>query len=133
MDWTTIIVAFVANGVLLGIVTGLQNRRINRASANNSDAEYSSKIIQQSDERVRQALDDRDRVMRERNDAYEESKGQRKAKQEWREKFHDEQKTHHETQLLLKDTENKLSEAEWHRCEMNGCTRRIPPRKRENT
>lgn len=106
------------------IVTGWQNRRINKA-------DYAGKIIEQSDKRVDQALADKDRALAERDDARSDAKGQRKAKQEWRDKFFTEQKAHHETQLTLKDTSAKLAEADWHRCEQNGCKERIPPRKRE--
>jgi hypothetical protein len=155
MDLTNIL---IQTGALTGIIGGLGalgakwvNRRLDRtiekinlsqaemnkaqatATEQTSEADYAEKIIKQSDERVKQALDDKERAVSERDAAYAEAKGQRKAKQEWREKYFEEEKAHHATQLSLKDTEAKLAEAEWHRCEVNGCSKRMPPRSRENT
>lgn len=129
--WVSIITAVVASGILTTIITAIQKRGIVRATANNSNADYTSKIIAQSDARVAQALEDKNRAVKERDDAYADAKGQRKAKQEWREKFFAEQKAHHEAQLTLKDTLAKLASAEWHRCDKNGCVDRKPPRKRD--
>lgn len=124
MDWITLASALGISGILQLIVTAFQNRKINKA-------DYAQKIIDQCEQRVKQALDDRDEARKERNEAWADAKGQRKAKQEWRDRYFAEQKVHHETQLTLKDTLTKLAETEWHRCEVNGCKDRMPPRKRE--
>lgn len=133
MDWISLLAAVGSSGILITIVTAWLNRKVTKGIANNSNADYADKIIAQADRRVEQALTDKERALQERDNAYTESKGQRKAKQEWREKFFAEQKSHHATQLELKDALAKLAEAEWHRCETNGCERRVPPRKREKT
>lgn len=49
---------------------------------------------------------------------------------QWRDKYLEEQKAHHATQLELKDAQMQLAEEKWHRCEVNGCTKRVPPRSR---
>ncbi len=104
---------------------------ISRAAANNSDADYAEKIIRQADDRVAQYRADMELVRTERDQWQEESKGQRKAKQEWREKYEEAVARTHELELALKDMESKCRESEWHRCETNGCKNRIPPRKRQ--
>jgi microcompartment protein CcmL/EutN len=128
----------------MGIFTWLGSRALNKtiakinesqaemnfAQADSTSADYAEKIIKQADERVTQALADKERSMTERDAAYTEAKAQRKAKQEWRDKYFDEQKAHITTQLELKDTQGRLSEEAWHRCETNGCANRIPPRSR---
>ncbi len=76
------------------------------------------------------AIADRDYALKERDDAYLEAKAQRKAKQEWREKYSEEEKAHHATQLQLKCTEGLLREADWNKCEVSGCANRMPPRSR---
>lgn len=124
MDWLTLASALGVSSILQIVVTGWQNRKINKA-------DYAQKIIDQAETRVTHALDDRDRAIKERDEAWADSKGQRKAKQEWRNKCLEEQRAHHKTQLELKDSLAKIAEAEWHRCEVNGCTKRIPPRKRD--
>lgn len=108
----------------------LADAEISRAEADSTSADYTEKIIKQSDERVMQALTDRDRAISERDAAYAEAKGQRKSKQEWRDKFLDEEKAHHATQLSLKDTEGLLKEAKWNECKLN-CAKRVPPRNHE--
>lgn len=129
MDWISLLSAIGFSGILTAIVGAVQNKRINKATADNSSADYTSKIIAQAEDRVNQVLEDRARMLQERNEAYTESKGQRKAKQEMREKLHAEQTLRHETELKLKDAEAKLQEAEWFRCETIACNKRVPPRK----
>lgn len=121
MDWVTLISAFGVSGILQLIITGFQNRKINKA-------DYSQKIIDQSEQRVKQALEDCARMREERDAAYQDAKEQRTAKREWRSKHHDEQQAHHKTQLRVKDLEANLQEAEWFRCEIAACADRKPPR-----
>jgi hypothetical protein len=127
--------------LLITIFGAWQNRKINRikteAEANTAEADYSERIIKQANERVDQAIDDRnraiadrDRIRNERDAAYGEIKVQRKAKQEWREKFYAEQESKHALHLKLKDTELKMSEERSFRCEVEDCPNRKPPRKR---
>lgn len=123
MDWVTLLSALGIGGVLQFVVTAIFNRKSN-------NADYAQKILDQAEIRVTQALDDRERVTKERDEAREEAKGQRKAKQEWRDKFLNEQRLHHETQLALKDTQSKLVDERWYRCEIK-CPKRKPPRENE--
>lgn len=152
MDLVNLFTSLGGVGALGGLFAWLGNRALNRtiekineanarktladaeishAEADSTSADYAEKIIKQSDERVAQALADRDRAVTERDAAYVEAKGQRKAKQEWRGKFLAEEKEHHATQLTLKDTEGLLKEAKWNECKVNGCVKRVPPRNRE--
>lgn len=131
MGWTEIIIAVITSGIITAIVSGILNRRVTRAQANNSDADYAEKIIKQADDRVAQYRADMELVREERDKWQEESRGQRKAKQEWRGKHEEAVSRIHELELSNKDKDAKLAEAEWHRCETNGCASRIPPRKRE--
>lgn len=131
MGWTEIIIAVITSGIITAIVSGILNRRVTRAQANNSDADYAEKIIKQADDRVAQYRADMELVREERDKWQEESRGQRKAKQEWRGKHEEAVSRIHELELSNKDKDAKLAEAEWHRCETNGCANRIPPRKRE--
>lgn len=134
MDIATIITAI--NTIAIGILGWLGDRRMKRAEAvskeRTSETDYTGQIIKQAEERVSQLREDKERAIAERDAAYAESKGQRKSKQEWRDKFFEEQKTHHATQIALKDLQAQLREERFHRCEINGCTDRKPPRKREH-
>lgn len=113
-------------------VSGRLGIRVGRYPVgNNSDADYAEKIIKQADDRVAQYRADMELVREERDKWQEESRGQRKAKQEWRGKHEEAVSRIHELELSNKDKDAKLAEAEWHRCETNGCASRIPPRKRE--
>lgn len=129
MDWVSLISAIGVSSVLTTVVTGVLNKRINRATANNSNADYAEKIIKQSDERVAQVLADYNRAMKERDDAFAESKNQRKAKHDWREKAMSAQTTMHEQQLRIKDLESTVKLLEYHKCEIFACSKRVPPRR----
>lgn len=131
MDWVSLLSAIGFSGIVTAIVGTFQNRRINRATADSSVTEYTTRIIEQSDARVKQTLDDRVRAFQERDEAYAEAKEQRRAKQQWREKFYAEQRSKHEIELKLKDVEAELQQSEWFRCETIACTKRVPPRKEE--
>jgi hypothetical protein len=132
MDILSIITAIAGSGILTAVVGFFQNRRINQASAvaaeRTTEADYTERILKQADDRVAQALADRDRAFKERDDAYAESKLQRKAKQEWRDKFFAEQAAKHSLELELADTKAMLKEERWHRCEAPACNERKPPR-----
>lgn len=132
MDWVSLVSAIGFSGILTAVVTGIQNKRINKASANNSDADYSAKILAQADERVAQALSDRDRAMKERDEAYAEAKGQRKSKRDWREVSVALEREKHALQLEVKDLSAKITVLEWHKCEVTGCANRMPPRQLES-
>lgn len=84
MDLVSILTAIGASGVVTAVVSWVQNRRINNATAyaatHNAEADYTCRIIEQADKRVAQALDDRDRAFRERAEAYETAKRQCKDK-----------------------------------------------------
>lgn len=123
MDWVTLLSALGIGGVLQFVVSAIFNRKSN-------NADYAQKILEQAEIRVSQALDDRDRIIKERDYARDEAKGQRKSKQEWRDRFLKEQELHHETQLTLKDIEAKLVDEKWYRCELK-CAKRKPPRENE--
>ncbi len=133
MDIYTILMNIGGSGVLLTFVTAFVNRKINRATFNNSNADYAGKIIEQADDRVNQYKDDMERLRAERGQCQEECKGQRKAKQEWRGKYEESLSRIHTLELNVKELEGKLAEADWHRCEVNGCHNRIPPRTRSKT
>jgi hypothetical protein len=126
--------------LLVAILGFFQNRKINRikeeAAINTAEVDYSDRIIKQSDERVKQAIEDRnraisdrDRIILERDAAYIEVKGQRKAKQEWRDRFYSEQEAKHAIHIELKDAILKFNEEKTFRCEIESCTKRRPPRK----
>lgn len=129
MDWISLVSAVGINTLAMAVITGIQNRRINKAAANNSNADYAQKVIAQADERVAQAISDRERAISERDAAYAESKGQRTAKREWRDKFYAMQDANHELELKNHSLVSSLNEANWHKCEVNGCIKRTPPRK----
>ncbi len=138
MEWYNILgILLGGGGIISSIVMAYMNRRVTRAQAlqiesqaKTGNADYADKIIEQANERVSQALADRDRALKERDDAYIESKAQRKAKQEWREKYNALVQEKHTLELDNKDLLAKLNEADWHRCEVNGCGNRVPPRTR---
>lgn len=119
-------------GVLTTVAQALVNRKMNKATANNTEADYTKKIIEQSDARAAQYKEDANLFRKERDEAREESKGQRKAKQEWRDRFYESEKARHALELELSDERAKRAEERWHRCEVNGCNDRMPPRSREN-
>lgn len=146
MDWENIIAIVLAGGGVVGmIVQGIMNRRVTRAQAqqieaqskqadeqaNATNANYAGIIIEQSNKRVEQAFADTERMRQERDRWQEECRGQRKAKQEWRSKYEEAVARIHELELANKDWEAKYNEADWHRCEVNGCSRRVPPRTRD--
>ncbi len=130
--------------VALTLLAWLGNRKINRINARQADVtadgsalDNANKVIAQWEGVANRAIADKDRAIvdrdiaySERNEALKQVKEQRKAKQEWREKYFAEKEAHHETQISKKELEAKLAEAEWHRCETNGCEGRKPPRKR---
>lgn len=135
MDWLSIITAIGGSSALAGVFSWLSNRRMNDAQANNSDADYAEKIIKQADERVAQykadadaARADREELRRERDKWMEESRGQRKAKQEWRGRYEEAVARVHKLELSIKDMDAKMAESEWHRCEVMACRKRKPPR-----
>lgn len=129
--WLQLLLAVVTSGIITAVVTGIQNKRITNATANNGNADFTAKIIEQAEQRVKHAIDDRDRALAERNDSYAEAKGQRKAKQEWRDKFLKLEKESHTKDLRIKDLEAALAQAEWDKCTVNGCSGRKPPRNRD--
>lgn len=131
MDWISLLVAIGASGIITTIVTAVLNKRITKAQAKNSEADYAAKVIAQCEERVKHALQDRDRALEERNEAREEAKGQRKAKQDWRDKYIESTEALHALKLQFKDEEKATAEANFHRCEVRGCKERKPPRKED--
>lgn len=120
--------AIGVSGAVTAVVSGLLNKRITTATANNSTADYTEKIIRQADERVAQAISDYNRAIKERDEAYAESKGQRNAKRDHRKLAEQLREENHQLQLRVKDVESKLAIAEWHRCEIVACAKRVPPR-----
>lgn len=140
MDWGNIIAIVLAGGGVVGmIVQGIMNRRVTRAQAQQIEAQskstnvdYAGVIIEQSNKRVDQAFADTERMRQERDMWQTECRGQRKAKQEWRAKYEEAVARTHELELANKDAAAKFKEADWHRCEVNGCAKRIPPRTRES-
>jgi hypothetical protein len=128
MDIQSILISFAGSSVLTSIVGWLVNRKLNIIAAQKAEvgvksdiADYTAKILLQAEERVKQALSDRDRAIRERDEAYMEAKEQRKAKQEYRDKAH-------KLEIRAKELEFRLKEEQWHRCEAVSCKDRIPPR-----
>lgn len=135
MNWTEIAIAVATSGLITAVVTGFLNRRVTRAQArqteqqaNATSVDYAGVIIEQANKRVEQAFADTGRMREERDRWQEECRGQRKAKQEWRIKCQELTAHNHELTLAAKDTEAKLRESEWYRCETTGCTHRMPPR-----
>ena len=133
MDFVGILSTAGVASVLTTVAQALVNRKMNRAAAKNTEAEYTKKIIEQSDARAAQYKEDANLFRKERDEAREESKGQRKAKQEWRNKFYESERVRHALELELSDERAKRAEDRWHRCEVNGCGNRLPPRSREKS
>lgn len=130
MDILSILTAIGASGVISGLLTWLGSRRKDAAQVSNLKADYTDKILQQSNERAAQYKADADQFRKEREEAREEAKGQRRSKQEWRDKYLNSEKRTHELELSVKDVEARIAEERWHRCEVNGCDKRMPPRDR---
>ncbi len=136
MNIADILTAVGVNSILLAVIAFFQNRHINNATAKaterSTEADYTKRILEQADDRVNQAIADRDRVVKERDEAYLEAKAQRKAKQEWRDKFFAEQAERHAVELKLKDSEAERIKERYYRCEVE-CPGRVPPRELFNT
>lgn len=133
MNIVEILSAVGVSGVITGVLALFQDRRIRKATAvaseRTTEADYTTKILEQADERVKQALDDRERAFAERDKAYTEAKEQRRAKQEWREKFFCEQEAKHALELERAELNAQLQQERWYRCEKPMCKARRPPRK----
>jgi chromosome segregation ATPase len=132
MDWVTLISAIGGGGLISGVFQWLGTRKLNKA-------DYAERIIEQCDKRVaqyekdyEQMRGDRDSLISERNAAQEEAKIQRKCKQEWRSKYEESVSRIHELEMTLRDAQHNKVIGDWFRCEVNGCAKRIPPRKQEN-
>jgi hypothetical protein len=140
MDIQSILVAFAGSSTFTTVLGWRVNRKLNAIAAQKAEvevksdtADYTAKILDQADKRVEQTIADRERAISERDKAYTEAKEQRKAKQEHRQNWLNEQAKSHRLELQVKELEGRLREERWYRCETIACQRRVPPRTENNS
>jgi septal ring factor EnvC (AmiA/AmiB activator) len=132
MDIISIITALGLNGVLIAVLGWWRDRRKDNIQADTLEVAKVDQIIAQANARVKQYIDDATRLRSERDEARNECKGQRKAKQDWRDKYMETQQNLHDNELENSELKSQLREARFHVCTVNGCVKREPPRNRES-
>lgn len=121
MDWNTIITGLISAVTAAGGVGGLahlrESKRAKRLENDRTVAQEWKELYERSETKV------------ESQSAKIE--GLFKKIQELREQCQNEISRAHEIELSVKDLERVISEERWHRCEVNGCKNRMPPRERK--
>lgn len=128
MDITTLLTAIGVSGLLSGLLQWFTNRKITNAQADNATADYVSKIIEQADKRVQQYEDDAKNWREKIVETETYAKEQRLAFNALREENAQLKESSHKTELQCRDLKHALEIADYARCTVNDCKKRIPPR-----